>query len=108
MICRDDLKKDFRYLIKQRGALMAKGFVIGIQFEALFQDELFYQLADHANKMAEMVAGALKKYGYSFYVEPCTNQLFPSYQTASWENCRMNLNSSSRKELTRMKPLSAW
>ena len=77
VICRDDLKKDFRYLIKQRGALMAKGFVIGIQFEALFQDELFYQLADHANKMAEMVAGALKKYGYSFYVEPCTNQLFP-------------------------------
>ena len=77
VICRDDLKKDFRYLIKQRGALMAKGFVLGIQFEALFQDGLFFQLADHANKMAEMVAGALKKYGYSFYVEPCTNQLFP-------------------------------
>ena len=72
---------------------MAKGFVIGIQFEALFQDELFYQLADHANKMAEMVAGALKKYGYSFYVSHAPINCSSSYQTASWENCRMNLNS---------------
>ena len=45
---------------------MAKGFVIGIQFEALFQDDLFFRLAGHANKMAERIARALKEKGYSF------------------------------------------
>lgn len=77
VICRDSLKEDFRYLIKQRGGLMAKGFVIGIQFEALFQAGLFLQLAAHANKMAEIVARALEGCGHSFYARPCTNQLFP-------------------------------
>ncbi|NLC77131.1 MAG: low specificity L-threonine aldolase [Clostridia bacterium] len=77
VICKEELKEDFRYLIKQRGALMAKGFVIGIQFEALFQDDLYFRLGKHANDMAEKIAAILKDYGYSFYVPPCTNQLFP-------------------------------
>lgn len=78
VICREELKEDFRYLIKQRGAMMAKGFVIGIQFEELFRDGLYYQLAGHANKMAERIAEALRKRGYDFYATPCTNQLFPA------------------------------
>lgn len=77
VICRDDLKKDFRYLIKQRGALMAKGFVTGIQFEALFRDDLFFSLGAHANKMAEKIVRVLKKCGYTFFVPPCSNQVFP-------------------------------
>lgn len=77
IICKEDLKKDFRYLIKQRGALMAKGFVVGIQFEGLFEDNLFYELGVHANDMAEKIARVLKECGYSFYAQPCTNQLFP-------------------------------
>jgi threonine aldolase len=77
VICRDDLKEDFRYMIKQRGALLAKGFVTGIQFEALFMDGLFYELAQHANNMAERIADALKSCGYEFYASPCSNQLFP-------------------------------
>lgn len=77
VICREDLKQDFRYLIKQRGALMAKGFIMGIQFEALFQDNLFFELASHANHMAENVAAIFKERGYSFYAPPCTNQVFP-------------------------------
>lgn len=77
VICNENLKKDFRYLIKQRGALMAKGFVTGLQFEALFQDDLYFELGRHANKMAEQIADILKEYEYSFYTSPCTNQLFP-------------------------------
>lgn len=79
VICREDLKEDFRYLIKQRGALMAKGFVVGIQFEALFKDNLFFELGKHANDMAEQIADFLKEKGYSFYAPPCTNQLFPIF-----------------------------
>lgn len=77
VICKEELKEDFRYLIKQRGALMAKGFVVGIQFEALFQDNLFFELGSHANEMAEKITKVLKEGGYSFYAPPCTNQLFP-------------------------------
>jgi threonine aldolase len=77
VICREELKEEFRYLIKQRGALLAKGFVMGIQFEALFQDNLYFELGKHANEMAEKLAVILKNCGYSFYVPPCTNQLFP-------------------------------
>ena len=77
VICKEELKQDFRYLMKQRGVLMAKGFIIGIQFEVLFQDNLFFELGNHANEMAENIAIVLKKCGYSFLVPPCTNQLFP-------------------------------
>lgn len=85
VICRDDLKEDFRFLIKQRGAMLAKGFVIGIQFEALFCPEqegkrlLYYELGEHANKMAEQIGTALKQCGYPFYAPTCSNQLFPIF-----------------------------
>jgi len=89
VIGKKELKEDFRYLMKQRGAMMAKGFVIGIQFEALFmtrksanqfntyQDNLYYELGYHANAMAEKIAEVLQRCGYSFYAPICSNQLFP-------------------------------
>ena len=82
VICKEDLKQDFRFLMKQRGTLMAKGFVIGIQFEALFEPNnsselLYYQLGHHANRMAEKLAETLLDLGYDFYAPVCSNQLFP-------------------------------
>ncbi len=77
VICNDGLKEDFRYLIKQRGAMMAKGFVMGNQFEALFQEDLYFELGAHANRMAERIADAIERAGYRFYTTPCSNQLFP-------------------------------
>ncbi len=77
VICKNELKEDFRYLMKQRGAMLAKGFVIGIQFEALFEDRLFFDLGHHANRMAEKIAKALTDLGYRFFTPVCSNQLFP-------------------------------
>ena len=74
------LKPDFRYMIKNRGAMLAKGFVTGIQFEALFENkaELYFTLADHANYQAMKIEKALWDKGYEFYVRyEGTNQLFP-------------------------------
>lgn len=79
IICKEELKEDFRYLIKQKGALMAKGFVMGIQFEVLFQDDLFLSLGAHANGMAEQIATTIEKNGYRFSIKPSTNQLFPIF-----------------------------
>lgn len=77
IILREELKEEFRYMIKQRGALLAKGFLIGIQFEELFRDELYFTLAEHANKMAERIASVITECRYSFQAPPVTNQLFP-------------------------------
>ncbi len=55
-----NLKEDFRYNIKQKGALLAKGRVLGIQFEELFKDNLYFDLANHANEMASILTKGLK------------------------------------------------
>ncbi len=77
IISHPDLKPDFRYLIKQRGAMLAKGWLLGIQFEELFQNHLFYDMASHANEMADKLRKGIAACGYSFHWNSRTNQLFP-------------------------------
>ena len=71
------LALDFDYNLKQRGALFAKGRVLGIQFLALFQDDLYFKLAKDANDMAMKLAQAFQEQGHAFLVEPASNQIFP-------------------------------
>ena len=82
------LQEDFRYLIKQRGGMLAKGRLLGIQFETLFEDGLYYELADHALKMAEILRDALKRAELPFQVDSPTNQLFPIVPDAVLEKLR--------------------
>ena len=77
VVTHEDLKKDFRYIMKNQGNMMAKGFVLGMQFETLFTDDLFFDLAKHANEKAMELAEILKEYGVEFYAKPQSNQLFP-------------------------------
>lgn len=77
VINRPELGADFRSIIKQRGGLLAKGRLLGIQFETLFTDGLYYKLAQHANDMAQRLATGIAALGYSFAAEAVTNQLFP-------------------------------
>jgi len=71
------LKKDFRYHIKQKGGMLAKGRLLGIQFETLFEDGLYFEIATHAVKCALMIKDAFAKQGYSFLYNSMTNQQFP-------------------------------
>jgi threonine aldolase len=71
------LEKDFDYILKQKGALLAKGRLLGIQFLELFKDDLYFSLAREANTMALKIAGAIKEKGYSFLNNPVSNQIFP-------------------------------
>ncbi len=82
------LKEDFRYLIKQRGGMLAKGRLLGIQFETLFEDSLYDQLADHALRMADILRDALHGAGLAFQVDSPTNQLFPIVPDALLERLR--------------------
>ncbi len=77
IICNESMKEDTRYLIKQKGALLSKGRVLGVQFNALFQNNLYFNLALHANKMAQYLVSELKKCGCSFLIDSPTNQIFP-------------------------------
>ncbi|MBQ1467845.1 MAG: aminotransferase class I/II-fold pyridoxal phosphate-dependent enzyme [Solobacterium sp.] len=72
-----ELKKGFRFHMKQRGAMLAKGRMLGIQFEELFKEDRYFKISKNAAECAEMIAKALKKKGYKFAYTPQTNQLFP-------------------------------
>ncbi len=79
VILRDELKPDFRFMIKQKGAMLAKGWLLGIQFEEMFQNRLFFDMASHANAMAGKLRAALTDLGYTFAYDSQTNQLFPVF-----------------------------
>ena len=70
------LKKDFRYFIKQGGGMLAKGRLLGIQYEELMQNDLYLTLARHANEQAERIQKALLQKGYKMAVPSPTNQQF--------------------------------
>ena len=70
------LAKDFLYHIKNRGALFAKGFILGAQFEALFESGLYFHLASYANEMALLIKEGLLKIGIPLYGNSATNQIF--------------------------------
>ena len=69
--------EDFRYLIKQRGGMLAKGWLLGAQFEALLENGLYFALAEKANGLADRIRTALRQTGCAFLAESNTNQIFP-------------------------------
>ena len=71
------LKEDFRYLIKQHGGMLAKGRLLGVQFETLFEDGLYFEISKHALTLADRLREAIREAGYDFYVDSPTNQIFP-------------------------------
>jgi len=68
--------KHFFSIQKQHGAVIAKGALIGLQFEALFTDDLYFKLARHAIDMAMQMKQIFQEKGYQFYVDSPTNQQF--------------------------------
>lgn len=77
VILNDKLKPDFRYMIKQKGGLLAKGRLLGIQFETLFEDGLYLEISQHAVDMAMLIHDSLVEQGIDFLYDSPTNQQFP-------------------------------
>lgn len=71
------LQQDFAFNIKQKGALLAKGRLLGIQFLELMKNDLYFDLARHANQQAMKMKKAMKERGVPFLSETFTNQIFP-------------------------------
>lgn len=77
VITNESIKKDFRYCMKQRGGMLAKGRLLGIQFDTLFEDNLYFNISKHAIDMAMKIKKAFCDKGYKLLYNSNTNQQFP-------------------------------
>ncbi len=99
VITNESLKKDFRYIIKQKGGMLAKGRLLGLQFIALFENDLYFEIARHANKMAILIKEAFIKNGYDFLVPSTTNQQFPIVPNEVLAKLKENFEYSFEKKI---------
>lgn len=93
---KDNMPKHFMTIVKQHGALLAKGRLLGIQFDTLFSDDLYFKISRHAIEMADILKEGFKEKGYSFYIESKTNQQF------------IILENSKLEELSKKVKFSFW
>ncbi len=77
VIVSDKCKKDFRYIEKQKGAMLAKGRLLGLQFDTLFTNGLYHKISNHAAYLAEKIEAAFKNKNIELYYDSPTNQQFP-------------------------------
>ena len=76
------LQREFRYVIKQHGGMLAKGRLLGIQFACLFTNDLFFKAGAYANRMAMKLKKGLADCGIAFLADSVTNQQFPIFTEA--------------------------
>ncbi|OJJ65930.1 hypothetical protein ASPBRDRAFT_139167 [Aspergillus brasiliensis CBS 101740] len=76
VVVRRSLAEGFEFNIKQRGALLGKSRVMGVQFAELFRDGLYFELARHANAMARRISAQFERLGWELAAETETNQVF--------------------------------
>jgi threonine aldolase len=112
VICNDSLKDDFRFHMKQKGALLAKGKLLGIQFRELFTDDLYFELARHANLMAGQLKQAIEQAGYPFLTHSPSNQVFPilpnSVITKLQEKYAFYIWSKVNEEYSSIRLVTSW
>ena len=90
VINNEKLQEDFGFHLKQKGALLAKGRLLGIQFQELLKDDLYFDLARKANVQAMKIKNAFKENGFEFLAETFSNQIFPILGNAQIEELAKN------------------
>ena len=88
---KNNMPKHFMTIVKQRGALLAKGRLLGVQFDALFTDDLYFEISKHAIEMAELLKEGLMKKGYRFFIDSSTNQQFIILENSKMEALKQNV-----------------
>lgn len=79
VIVNDSMKPDFNRIMKQKGAVLAKGRLLGVQFKAMFEGDLYLELGRHCNELAQQMISAIAGNGYEFMWSPCSNMIFPIF-----------------------------
>lgn len=93
------LAEDFRYIIKQRGAMLAKGWLLGLQFEALFEDDLYMKISEHADRMADRIRNTLQKLKYPMLIDGVTNQIFPILPDTMLDRLKQNFTFTEQQRV---------
>ena len=94
-----EIAADFRYLIKQRGGMLAKGRLLGIQFCALLENGLYFKIAEHANALADQLRDTLHGLGYPLLVPGTTNQVFPVLPDALLDELKKSVSFSEQQRV---------
>lgn len=77
VITNKNYQENFRYFMKQKGGLLLKGRLLGIQFDVLFENNLYFKIAKNAVDMALLLKQSIRSLGYHFLYDSPTNQQFP-------------------------------
>ncbi len=85
VICNDDLKPYFRYVQKQSGAILAKGWLIALQFIGLFENDDFYKAAEYSNSLGKIIQDKIIELGYPLFMKSTTNQIFVVLNQAEYD-----------------------
>lgn len=88
---KENKPKHFMNSVKKRGALLAKGRLLGIQFDTLFTADLYFKISRHAIGMAEKMKEIFSAKGYGFYIESPTNQQFIILDNWNIENLKKHV-----------------
>lgn len=91
---KENTPRQFITLMKRHGALLAKGRLLGLQFDVLFTDGLYLEIGEHALKMAALLKKAFAEKGYRFYIESPTNQIFIVLENRRMEELGKKVNFS--------------
>ena len=100
IINNESLQEEFGFHLKQKGAMLAKGRLLGIQFQELLKDDLYFDLARHANQQAMKIKEAFKQIGCEFLSETFTNQIFPILNLSQIEKLSVNFDFYVWKKLS--------
>lgn len=90
VICNPSLNVDFRSYIKQNGGMLAKGWLLGLQFYTLFKDGLYLEIGKEADRQAMCIKEAFAKKGIASYIDSCTNQQFVVVSDAQYKALAAN------------------
>ena len=84
----------FMTMVKQQGALLAKGRLLGVQFDALFTDNLYLQISKNAIQTADRLKQALKEKNYQLLLDSPTNQIFVILEDEKLEELKKHVRYS--------------
>lgn len=95
VILNDELKKEIEFTVKQKGGLFAKGRLLGVQFLEMFKDNLYYELGEYSNKLAQKISSAFIEKGFKLLVNDGTNQVFVKMTDKELEEIEKYVNCST-------------
>ena len=92
VISNPSLKPYFRFVMKQNGAMLAKGWLLGIQFLGLFEKDAFFKYAKHSIDLARKIQDTLQEFGYALFMKSDTNQIFVNVTKSQFQYLSENVD----------------